>query len=244
MPKEMTTTTADAFFRGRIRVDQDRHGYRFSIDAVLLAAFCRLPSCRTIVDLGTGCGIIALILGYRYPRARIQAVEIQPALAEFARENARRNAMEERIAILQMDLRALTPRMVSGPVDAVVSNPPYHRERSGRVNPDEQRALARHEIALTLPELVQTARRLLKTGGRFLTIYPAERLAELLSRMGAERIEPKRVRAVHSGRSQAAKLILVEGIKGARPGVAVEAPLFLYKAGGGYTPELRKMLAP
>jgi tRNA1Val (adenine37-N6)-methyltransferase len=240
----MPSVTPDTFFNGRIRVDQDRHGYRFSIDAVLLASFCRLQSCRTIVDLGTGCGIIALILGYRYPDARIKAVEIQPALAEFAKVNACQNAMGDRITVLQTDMRTLTARMVSGPVDAVVSNPPYRRGESGRINPDEQRALARHEIAVTLPEIVQTACRVLKTGGRFLTVYPAERLGELFSRMGAERIEPKRVQAVHSDRSKAAKLVLVEGIKGARPGVAIAAPLFLYAADGAYTEEIQKMFLP
>jgi tRNA1Val (adenine37-N6)-methyltransferase len=229
---EKPAFTTDAFLGGRLRVLQDRRGYRFSVDAVLLADFCRLAACRTAVDFGTGCGIIPLILGRRHPRLRFKAVEIQPALAELARGNVAANALEDRIEVLRADLRTLTAADLDGPVDAVVANPPYRRPKSGRVNPDGQRALARHEIALTLPQLLQAARRVLKTGGRFLTIYPAERTAELLAAMRAEGIEPKRMQTVHPRPAAAAKLVLVEGLLAARSGIVVEAPLFLHAAEG------------
>lgn len=231
----MKDRTTEAVFGGRILVEQPRRGYRFSVDALLLAAFFRPEGCRRLVDLGTGCGIIPLILAHRHPRLSITAIEIQPALAEIAAENVRRNGMEGRITVLSGDLRELAPAGALEPFDSAAANPPYRRARSGRINPDTQRALARHEIALTLPELVRAAAALLRNGGRFFTIYPAERLNEILGCMSTQRLEPKRLQAVHSRRSDPARLILVEGVKGARPGLAIPAPICLYSDSGEYT---------
>ena len=177
---------------------QSRLGYRFSIDAVLLAHFVEPRPGQTLIDLGTGCGIIPLMLVFRHPHIRVWGVEIQPELVELAADNVRANHMADRIHILQADMRAITPDLSAGPVDVVCSNPPYHRGRAGRLNPDGQRAVARHEIAITLPALLQASRRVLKTGGRFVTIYPAERAAELIGHMRSMHLEPKRLRPVHS----------------------------------------------
>jgi tRNA1Val (adenine37-N6)-methyltransferase len=236
--------TTDTFFDGRLQLKQHAQGYRFSIDAVLLASFVRLRSGQSVVDLGTGCGIIALILGYRFPRVCFQAVEIQADLAALAEENIRLNRMTDRVSVLQADVRRLTLDAIAGPADVVLANPPYRRSRSGRVNPDEQRAVARHEIRMTLADLIQAAARLLKVGGRFATIYPAERLSELVCQMAAARIEPKRLRAVQSGALTAAKLILIEGVKGGRKGLRLEPPLVLYGGDGRYGAEVQAMLAP
>jgi tRNA1Val (adenine37-N6)-methyltransferase len=236
--------STDTILNGRLRVRQQRRGYRFSIDALLLADFARPHPGDTVLDLGTGCGIISMILAYRHPRIRVRGVEIQPELAELAVANIDENGMTGRVAVLQADMREITADRLSGPADVVVSNPPYRRPCSGKVNPDGQRALARHEIAITLAELLQASGRLLKNGGRFVTVYPAERLAELMRRMLAERIEPKRVRTVHSRRASDAKLVLVEGLKHGRPGVTVHAPLVLYDDEGEYTSEVKRMLAP
>lgn len=234
--------TTDTFFDGRLRVAQHQRGYRFSIDAVLLADFARPHPGDTVLDLGTGCGIIPMILAYRHPRIRIKGVEIQPELAELATANIDANGMAGRVEVVRGDIREIAVDPVCGPVDIVVSNPPYRRPCSGKINPDRQRALARHEIVITLPELLQAAGRLLKNGGRFVTVYPAERMAELVRRMHQEGIEPKRVRTIHSDRVSDAKLILVEGRKHGRPGVIVQAPLILYDDSGAYGPEVKKMI--
>jgi tRNA1Val (adenine37-N6)-methyltransferase len=237
----MDGVTQDSFFNGRLRLKQPRGGYRYSIDAVILAGAVHPKAGETVVDLGTGCGIIPLILAFRRPGIRIWGVELQAALAAVAEENVRENDMTSRVTVLCADMRDIPPERVGAPVDRVVANPPYRRGRSGRVNPDMQRALARHEIAITLPEVARAAGKLLKTGGRFSMICAADRTAELLSHMRAERIEPKRLRSVHSMDGQDARLVLVEGIRDGGPGMAVSPPLIVYDREGHYTEEVQAM---
>lgn len=237
----MVGVTQDSFFNGRLRLKQHRGGYRYSIDAVILAGAVHPKPGETVVDLGTGCGIIPLILAFRRPGIRIWGVELQAELAAVAEENVRENDMTSRVTVLCADMRDIDPERVGAPVDLVVSNPPYRRGRSGRVNPDMQRALARHEITITLPEVVRAARKLLKTGGRLTMIYAAGRTAELLSHMRAEHIEPKRLRSIHSSEGQDARLVLVEGIREGGPGMAVSPPLIVYDEEGHYTEEVQAM---
>jgi tRNA1Val (adenine37-N6)-methyltransferase len=239
----MQPLTRDTFFNGGIRLNQHRLGYRFSIDAVILAGGLRPRTGDTVVDLGTGCGIIPLILAFRYPGVRVWGVELQEPLATLAAENVRANEMHLQVTVLHADLRDIGPDAFAGPVDWVVSNPPYRRGRSGRVNPEPQRALARHEIAMTLPDLVGAARRLLRGGGRFVTIYTAERITDLLFQMRSALIEPKCLRSIHSGRQSKARLILVEGVKNGGPGVTVEPPLVIYNENGSYSEELQALLS-
>ena len=237
----MDGVTQDSFFDGRLRLKQHRHGYRYSIDAVILAGAVHPKPGETVVDLGTGCGIIPLILAFRRPGVRIWGVELQAALFALAEENVRENDMASRVKVVCADMRDIRPERVGGPVDMVVSNPPYRRGRSGRVNPDRQRALARHEIAITLPEVVRAAGKLLKTGGRFTVIYAAGRIAELLSHMRAERIEPKRLRNIHSSDGQDARLVLVEGVRDGGPGMVVSPSLIVFDGDGQYTDEMQAM---
>ena len=237
--------TTDRFLNDRIEVLQYRNGYRFSIDAALLAAFAAPGDDSRIVDLGTGCGIIPLILGYRYPGVYIVGVEIQAALAALAMRNAKINGFGDRIAIRCLDINALTIQDVAGPVELVVSNPPYRKAMSGRVNPKHQQAVARHEILTTLPDVVNAATRLLGIGGRFAVIYPAERISDLLTAMRAADIEPKQIQMVHSRMQSPARRILVSGVKGGRSGgAAVLPPLIIYAADGAYTGAVAAMLRP
>jgi len=235
---------SDTFFNGQIIVKQETSGYRFSIDAVLLADYTKPRPEETAVDLGTGCGVIPLILAFRYPETRFVGIEIQSTLAELAARNVQENDMSNRITIICRDMKAVSKDLIQGPIDLVVSNPPYRKPDSGRINPNPQRAVARHEIKVTLEEVVQTAARLLRYGGRFTTIYPAERLVDLISRMRSEGIEPKKVRTVHSRSGADAKLMLVEGVKGGRPGVDIAPPLVVYQDEGVYTEEVENMFSP
>lgn len=237
----MASFTTDAFFDGKIKVMQNRGGYRFSIDAVLLAYHAAARPGDKVLDLGTGCGIIALIMASRLAELRIYAVEVQRELAELAAANVRQNQLADRIDVLSTDMKLLRPSMISGPCDLVVSNPPYRRSGSGRINPNSQRALARHEIKASLSDVLQTTRRMLRTAGRFVTIFTAERTADILSQMRIERIEPKMIRMIHSRRDAEARLILVEGLKGGRPGLSVAPPLILYDDSGDYTAEVQRM---
>jgi len=241
----MMELTHDTFFSGRIRISQKKYGYRFSIDAILLADWARdLKPGLKVLDLGTGCGIIPLILGYRCPEIRIYGVELQAEPAKIAAFNVKNNQMEDRIRIFCMDMKDLRQDVTSGTVGCVVSNPPYRRARSGRVNPDSERAVARHEIRIDLYQLLATAGRMLKKSGSFFVVYPAERLADMIAQMRGADIEPKRLRMVCSKGGEGAKLILIKGVKGGRPGIAVEPPLIIYEDDGSYTPEVTEMFAP
>jgi tRNA1Val (adenine37-N6)-methyltransferase len=132
--------------------------------------------------------------------------------------------------------------MTSGPVDLVVCNPPYRRAGSGRINPDNQRAVARHELKAKLQDVIVAAHRVLKTAGRFVTIYPAERTADILCQMRIDRIEPKLMRTIHSAQRSEAKLILIEGIKDGNPGLNIGPPLIVYAENGEYSDEVQQML--
>ncbi len=236
--------TEDTFFNGRIKVFQHRKGYRFSIDAVLLAAFSAPEAGDRIVDLGTGCGIIPLILGHRHLSASIAGIEIQPELAALAVQNVEANGLIERVTIICGDMRFLSIQDVSGPVDLVISNPPYRKDRSGRVNPHPQRAVARHEILATLQDVTDAAARLLGIGGRFAIVYPAERITDLLTNLRSAGIEPKHIQTVHAQAHDPGRLVLVSGIKGGRPGAAVHEPLVICRPDGMYTDRVQAMFDP
>jgi len=240
----MKSLTTDTFLNGRIQVKQSRHGYRFSIDAVIIASHARPRPNDKVLDLGTGCGIIPLILAYRYPKITVYGIEVQEELAEIAALNVKENNMEDRIAILRMDMKALRHDMTSGPADLIVSNPPYRRVESGRINPDQQRAVARHEIKATLSDVVGAASRMLNISGRFVAVYPAERMTDLLAQMRSASIEPKFLYTIHSEKNTDAKLVLVEGNKGGRPGITVGPPLVIYRKDGSYSDAIKRMFLP
>jgi len=236
--------TEDTFFNGRLNVRQHRAGYRYSIDAVILAACAEPGSTDRIVDLGTGCGIIPMILAFRYRDVRIYGIEIQAELADIAEINIETNQMDDRIQIIKGDMKSLHYRMLDGPADLVLSNPPYRKVDTGRINPDKMRAVARHEITITLDDVVNIAKSLLKTAGKFVVIYPAWRMTDLLICMRQGGIEPKKLRSVHSRFGDEARLVVVEGIKGGRPGLVIEQPVYIYKEEDVYTDEIEKMFLP
>lgn len=241
----MSKWTHDTFFRGRISVKQPPDGYRFSVDAVILGNMARVKPGDRILDLGTGCGVIPLILCYRHPgTGPVFAAEIQPELAEIAAVNTRENRMDDRITILKRDVKSMTPADTGGPVDAVVCNPPHFASNSGRINPDSQKAVARHEISITLPDLTAAAGRMLTAGGRMIVIYPGERLVDLLDAMRRANIEPKELRMIHPAPNTEAQRVLVHGIRGKSPGIRIASPLYIRKDARSYTDELEAMFAP
>lgn len=236
--------TEDTFFDGRLRVRQNAEGYRFSLDAVILARHAAPTAGAKVVDIGTGCGIIPLILAYRNRSVTITGLEIQPRLAELAEKNAADNDMSDRITIVCADITLAAAKMKVGETDLVICNPPFRRITDGRINPDPERAIARHEIKATLDEIVTAAARLLRTGGDFLAVYSATRLADILTALRRGRIEPKEVRLIHSRTNDPAKLLLVKGKKNGRPGLIIPAPLIIYQDDGAYTAEAKKMFEP
>jgi len=215
--------TLDEFLDGRLRLIQSARGYRFSIDAVLLARFVTVKPGDRIVDLGAGCGVVSLLLLLEKPVAYALAMEIQNGLADQAVRNASLNGVTDRMAVILADLRRVPLREPAA--DVVVCNPPYRRPGSGRVNPDLQRAIARHEIMASLNDILSAASAVLKPKGRLALIYPADRLVDLLVRMRAFEFEPKRMQVVYSSMEEESKLVLVEGARGGKGGVKILPPV-------------------
>ncbi|MDL2286480.1 tRNA1(Val) (adenine(37)-N6)-methyltransferase [Desulfococcaceae bacterium OttesenSCG-928-F15] len=234
----------DSFLDGRLQILQAKKGYRFSMDPIILAHHVRVFPGDRVLDLGTGCGILALLLALRHPDATVTGVEIQKSLATIAKENASRNKLNRRIRIINDDMRLLTQEQVLGPVEVVTINPPYYKEESGRINVSSEKAVARHEIHINLEGWLLAARNLLRTCGRIYTIFPAERMAELFFFMEKYQLRPKRVRCVHSTAKEEAKLVIVEAIFAGRSGMVLAPPLFIYDAPSEYSEEASKILRP
>jgi len=219
--------TLDTLEEGKLRILQPERGYRFSVDALLLADFVRPAVGERILEIGAGCGVISLLLALHHPTLHIVAVEIQPELAELAAQNAAMNGLETRIKVLCRDIRELTLRDIGPPADRVLTNPPFYKVGSGRINPRSQQALARHELTATIQEIVQAASRLLRKGGRFDLIYCPDRLTELMVAMTSAGIEPKTMMFVHGSRESPARMVLMSGVRGGQAGGLIVRPNLL-----------------
>ena len=221
--------TLDTFFNGSLQILQKKKGYRFSIDAVLISQFVKILKNEKVIDLGTGCGILPLLLSQTKKAHSFVGVEIQKGLAECAKKNVILNYLEDRISILHQDYRKLNSIFPPGSFDVVLSNPPYRKYRTGRVNPSVEKAIARHEIRGTLEDLISIASYLLPTKGRCYLIFPALRTIDLLMILRAEKLEPKRLQFVHPRIKEEAKFILVESVKASGVELKIMEPLILHE---------------
>lgn len=233
--------TRDALFNGDLLLYQFKGGYRFSIDAVLLAGLTTVQANDRIIDLGTGCGVVPLILAHRKRGQTWVGVEIQPELAELARRNIAANGWDARIHILRLDFREIAGHLSSGSFDLVVSNPPYRRLTSGRINPNPQRAMARHELTASLEDVCAAAGFLLSDGGRMALVYPASRLAHLLTVVCRHGFAPKRLTCIHSRESSPAALIHLECRKAGGEELQVYPPLYVYRDNGQFSEAVQKL---
>ncbi len=229
---------------GGLQIVQAANGYRFSLDPILLSHFAAVGTIEQVVDLGTGSGVIPLLLARLTQATNLVGIELQPAQAARAQKSVALNGLQQRVEIIQGDLRWVRRLLPAGETDLVIANPPYRRPGSGRISPDDERAQARHELAGGLQDFVSAAGWLLADRGRFAMIYLVERLPELLARMAEQKIEPKRLRMIHPRVQEPAKMVLVEGRKNGRPGMSVEAPLCIYMTSGSgreYSAEVLEM---
>jgi tRNA1(Val) A37 N6-methylase TrmN6 len=237
--------TTESLFGGRLTCRQHLHGYRFSQDPVLLAHFFIPSPAEHILDLGAGCGIIALILAYRWPGVTVTCLEVQPALAELARANVELNDFGGRVRIVAGDLREVGGLLPAASFDRVVCNPPYRRRGAARPNPEQEQAIARHELLAGLGDVVRAVVWLLAEGGRADFVYPADRAAELLVALQAHGCGPVCLREVHSYPGGPCRLVLVEAVKGGRADREVLPPLYVQGGPDGeYTPEMAGFYAP
>ena len=231
----------DDLQRGGLRVIQRADAFRFGTDAVLLADFAAPRRHDRVCDLGTGTGIIPLLLYARENTISADAVEIQPDMADMAARSMAMNGLNERIRVLPGDLRSIRTLLPHACYDLVTCNPPYGKAGGTLLNPDASKRLARHEESCAIEDVACAAAWLLQNGGRLCCVFPAARMIELSDAMRKYRMAPKRIRMVHSRVEKAAHLCLMEGMLDARPGLIIEPPLVIYDENNAYTPELRRI---
>ena len=224
----MKTIIPDTPTDGGLKITQSPSGYRFSADALAIADFAKIGPNDRIIDLGAGCGVISLILANRYPDVTIYGVEILKEQVDIGRQNIHDNFMTDRVTILHQDIKTLLPAMTCGPVDVVVSNPPHIKKASGRTNPDPRIAAARHEIHVTLEDIIDAARRMLRPAGRLIMVYPAGRMADIITCMRQAKIEPKTLTVVYTRPDSPGRRILIEGVKGGKPGITITRPRMVH----------------
>lgn len=238
--KTLPGETLDDLTVGGLKILQAKDGYRFSLDPVLLAGF--IPSVRgcRVLDLGTGNGIIPLLLAARGEALSIAGIELHREMAERAGRTVEMNGLQASVRIVAGDIRDLPcAGLGAAAFDVVTANPPYRRPGTGRTAPGDERGMARHELAGGLVDFLRAAETMLGNGGRFYIVCLAERLAELLAGMTSCNLAAKRLRFVHPRIDRPARLVLVEGRKNGKQGVKVEPPLVVYKGPGrDYTEEV------
>ncbi len=207
-----------------------------------MAGLTRIGKNDRVIELGTGCGIIPLILAYRAETVqKIAAVEIQPELADLARKNVADNRMEEKIEIHRLDFRESGPFFEPESFDLVLSNPPYRKPGAGRINPDSQKALARHELTADVFDVFGAARRLVPTGGRVAVVYPATRLANLFRAAFERGFTPKRLTLIHSYPQGPGRLVHLECLKGGGEELRVEPPFTIYDGPNRYSHAMQQL---
>ena len=234
----------ESLFGGTLRCLQPRQGYRFSVDAVLLAHFFIPQPEARILDLGAGCGVVSLILSHRWPTANLVALELQPRLAEVVRRNVAINSLASRVTVLEGDCRRIADLLPPNSFDWVAANPPYYPTESGRHHPETERSQARHEILGGIGEMAKAAAFVLKSGGRAAFVYPAARVETLLGVLLENGLAPKRLRMVHAYPETEAGLVLVEAVKDGGEGLGVLSPFCIcQEKGGPYTVEMAAMYA-
>lgn len=225
------------------KVIQEEKRFCFGIDAVLLADFAHTRKNEKVCDLGTGTGIIPILLSAKNKTLHTDALEIQSESADMASRSVSLNELENQISIIEGDIKKASELLQKNTYDVVTSNPPYMIAEHGEGNGNDEKTIARHEVLCTLEDVVRSASELLKSQGRFYMIHKPFRLAEIMSVMMKYKLEPKRMRLCYPYVDKEPTMVLIEGVKCARSRITVEAPLIVYEKSGGYTKEVQEIYA-
>ncbi len=220
------------------RIIQNKDGFCFGMDAVLLSGFAQVKPGEDALDLGTGTGIIPILLEAKTQGRHFGGLEIQKTSVDMARRSVQLNGLQDKISIVEGDIKEAVSMFGRASFDVVTSNPPYMTGQHGLVNPHLPKAIARHEVLCTLEDVVRQAAALLKENGRFYMVHRPFRLAEIMALMTACKLEPKRMRLVYPFVDKEPNMVLLEGLKGGRSRITVEKPLIVYKEPGVYTDEI------
>lgn len=228
----------DELHRNGYYIIQNPAKFCFGMDAVLLSGFANVKPGETAIDLGTGTGIIPILLEAKTKGEHFTGLEIQPESADMARRSVAYNHLENKINIAIGDIKDASTQFGASSFHVVTTNPPYMTGQHGLTNPNEAKAIARHEILCTLEDVIRESSRLLKPQGRFYMVHRPFRLAEIMCLMHQYGLEPKRIRLVYPFVDKEPNMVLIEGLRGGKPRITVEKPLIVYKEPGVYTDEI------
>ena len=228
----------DELHRNGYSIIQNSEKFCFGIDAVLLSGFAKVKTNEKALDLGTGTGIIPILLEAKTNGKHFVGLEIQPESADMADRSVKMNGLQEKISIVTGDIKNASNIFGASSFDVITTNPPYMIDDHGLKNPTDAKAIARHEILCNLDDILRESARLLKQHGRFYMVHRPFRLAEIFSKMVEYGIEPKRMRLVYPYVDKEPNMVLIEGLRGGKPHLTVEKPLIVYQKEGIYTPEI------
>lgn len=228
----------DDLNRNGYKIIQNPEKFCFGMDAVLLSGFAKVKTGENALDLGTGTGIIPILLEAKTDGKHFTGLEIQEESADMARRSVSYNHLEEKISIVQGDIKEADRLFALASFDVITSNPPYMTGNHGLVNPQIPKAIARHEVLCTFDDVARQAARLLKPGGRVYLVHRPFRLAELIVTLSKYHLEPKRMKLVYPFADKEPNMVLIEAIRGAKPRITVESPLIVYQKPGVYTDEI------
>lgn len=222
-----------------LQIIQNPQKFCFGMDAVLLSGFVHAKKGESLLDLGTGTGILPLLLSVKTPCAHLTGLEIQEESADMARRSVQLNGLEEKISIVTGDIREAGALFEPASFDCITCNPPYMIGEHGIRNPQGPKAIARHEVLCTFRDVAAAAARLLHPGGRFFLVHRPFRLSELLVTLTEYKLEPKRMQLVYPYVDKEPNMVLIEAVRGGNPRITVEKPLIIFERQGVYTPEIR-----
>lgn len=228
----------DELHRNGYKIIQNQETFCFGMDAVLLSGFAKVKLGEKVLDMGTGTGIIPILLEAKSQGKHFTGLEIQKESADMARRSVAYNHLEDKISIVEGDIKEADRLFALASFDVITCNPPYMTGNHGLLNPNMPKAIARHELLCTFEDVARQAERLLKPGGRFYLVHRPFRLAELIITLSKYHLEPKRMKMVHPFLDKEPNMVLIEAMRGARPRITVEAPLIVYKEPGVYTDEI------
>ncbi|MCC8067935.1 MAG: tRNA1(Val) (adenine(37)-N6)-methyltransferase [Clostridiales bacterium] len=231
----------DDLYRNGLQIIQSEKLFRFGMDAVLLSGFARVKEGGTALDLGTGTGIIPILLSAKTPGRHFTGLEISELSADMAARSVALNDLTGRITIIKGDIKKADALFAPASFDTVTSNPPYLQGNHGLLNPDMEKAAARHEVLCTLEDVVRAAAKLLVPGGHFYMVHRPFRLAEIICTLSQYGLEPKRMRLVYPFVNKEPNMVLIEAVRGGRPRMTVEKPLIVYDSPGVYNREITEI---
>ena len=225
-----------------LKIIQNKKGFCFGIDSILLSDFAKeLKKNAKVLDLGTGTGIISILLCEKTNLKEIIGIEVQKDVYEMAKRSIKLNGLENKFKIINENILNLNNIFEKNSIDVIVTNPPYKKENTGIINDNQKKLISKHEVTANLEDFIKISKDLLKDKGEFYMVHRPERLVDILSLMRKYKIEPKVLRMVYSTENKPPKLILIKGVKNAKPFLKVKEDLYIYKKDGNYTEEIYKI---